>query len=117
MAALAIKDKEEIEVPVDTPVFEPIEYWNAERPNEMLVARTPGPKPQNYDAAADLSIKFFAGFFLAKEPWEAELIDTYASDRAFRSDILPPSEPMRCDKCGWETRSSRAYQYHRAQES
>jgi hypothetical protein len=97
--------------------FAPVEYWNAVRPNEVLIARLPGPKDRDYDAAADPSVTFFAGYFRATEPWQVELIDTYANDRAFRADISPSQEPIRCDKCGWETRSSQAFRHHVAQES
>jgi hypothetical protein len=106
----------EPETVVET-AFEPVEYWNAVRPNEVLIARRPGPKDRDYDAAADPSVTFFAGYFRATEPWQVELIDTYAGDRAFRADISPSQEPIRCDKCGWETRSSQAFRHHVAQES
>lgn len=97
--------------------FTPVEYWNAKWPNEILIGRQPGPKHQDYDAAAEPTVQFFGGYFLATEPWQAELIDTYAKDRAFKADILPGEEDIRCDKCGWATRSSRAYRHHVAQES
>ena len=97
--------------------FAPVEYWNAVRPNEVLVARSSGPKGQGYDAAADPTVTFFAGYFLATEPWQVEMIETFAGDRAFRSDIGESAPPIRCDKCGWETRSSQAFRHHVAQES
>ena len=97
--------------------FEPVEYWNAVWPNEELIARTPGPMDKNHDPAADRRVNFLAGYFRATEPWQVELIETYARDRAFKADVFEPADPMRCEKCGWETRSSRSFMHHRAQES
>lgn len=94
--------------------FAPVEFWNAKFPNEMLIVRTPGPAEKGHDAAADPSITFLGGYFRATEPWQVQAIDTFASGRAFRADM---SGPIRCQKCGWETRSSKAFAYHVAQES
>lgn len=94
--------------------IKPVEYWNPKWPNEILVVRPAGRADLNHDGAADPIISFMGGYFRATEQWQIDAIDTFASDRAFRSDV---PEPIRCQKCGWETHSTRAFAYHAAQES
>ena len=101
----------------ETTTFVPVEYWNAVWPNEQLVKRDPGPMGKDYDPVYEKSVSFLAGYFRATEPWQVELIENNARDRAFKADLRDDEAPMRCAKCGWETRSSRAFMHHTAQES
>lgn len=109
----------EASAPVMAPPSKPdgVEFWNPYFINEELVLRTPGPKGLDYDPATEVTIKFMGGYFLATQDWQVEAIEKHIPDRAFRADILENAPDIVCEKCGWTTRSSRAFAAHRAQES
>lgn len=94
-----------------------IEFWNPIFPNEELVLRPKGPKGLDYDPVTEATVKFMGGYFLATEDWQADAIRTHLNGRAFEADIRDDAPDIICEKCGWTTRSSRAFQLHRAQES
>lgn len=94
-----------------------IEFWNPIFPNEELVLRPAGPKGQDYDPVTEATVKFMGGYFLATEDWQVSAIRTHLNGRAFEADIRDDAPDIICEKCGWTTRSSRAFQLHRAQES
>jgi hypothetical protein len=101
-------------VTVDEPEFQPVEYWNAVNPNQHIRVRQHGPLPVNHDPAADPEIKFLAGYYRATQPWEVEVIERTLPGIAHRADS--PSE-WTCQKCGWVTRSQKAFTHHIAQHS
>lgn len=89
--------------------FTPVEFWNAVFPNEHIVIREAGRLPEGHDGAADPRIKFLAGYYRATEPWQVEVIEKTCKDRAFRADS---PEDWRCEKCGWISKSQKAFAYH-----
>ena len=91
-----------------TQEFTPVEYWNPVFPNENIVLD--GEEP---DSASRRRVRFVAGYFRATKQWEAQAIEEFASDRAYKADT---SSEMICPKCGWITKSTAAYQRHIAEE-
>ncbi len=104
----AISDETPEDLPLE-PEFEPVEFWNADAPNQLIRVRAPGRLPPGYDAAYDPVIRFMGGYFKAREPWQVEVIENTPSVVAFRADS--PSD-WTCQQCGWVTRSQKAFQRH-----
>jgi hypothetical protein len=112
--SVIVDDEPALLVTVDEDPFEPVEYWNAVNPNQHLRVRKPGPLAPDHDPAADPEIRFLAGYYRATEPWEVAVIDRELAGVAHRADS--PSE-WTCQKCGWVTRSQKAFAHHIAQHS
>lgn len=89
--------------------FNPVEFWNPVYPNEVIYVHAAG-QPAEYAQ----EIKFLAGYFLASKPWQVDAIKDACGDRVFTADT---DSQMRCDKCGWATKSTAAYSYHIAQHA
>lgn len=89
--------------------FEPVEFYNATFPNQLLIGRS----AESDDRAKDPTVKFLAGYFRATEPWQVEMIERGCVDEsgipyAHRAD----SPEQTCPKCGWVCRSTKAFTYH-----
>lgn len=93
----------------ETPAFQPVEFWNAEFPNQKLIVREPGRRAPDHDPAFDPTIKFMGGYFRATEPWQVDVIERELAGVAYRADS--PNE-WTCHKCGWVTKSQKAFQHH-----
>lgn len=94
--------------------FEPVEFYNATYPNQKLVDRS----VDREDHAADPTVNFLAGYFLASQPWQVELIERACVDSsgipyAHKADGVE----QECPTCGWPSKSSRAFVHHIAQHS
>jgi hypothetical protein len=89
--------------------FEPVEFWNAVNPNQVLVERPQKPLGRDYDPAAERTVTFLAGYFRATEPWQVKMIERTLPGIAHRADS--PTE-WTCRKCGWVTRSQAAFAHH-----
>lgn len=87
--------------------FQPVEFWNAVFPNEDIVVRPAGKLES--DPAANPRIKFLGGYFRATEEWQVEAIEKAAAGRAHRADS---PEPWVCEKCGWQSKSQKAFSHH-----
>lgn len=80
----------------------PIWFYNARYPNEKFV----DPKDKNRDAPR--SFKFARGQFIAKEPWQVEILRR--KPHVFEADFDEDLDP--CEVCGYTTRSLRDQQAH-----
>lgn len=95
--------------------FEPVEFWNAVNPNQRIVVRDPeAARQKNYDPAGERQLRFLAGYFRATEPWQVEVIERELAGIAHRADS--PTEWI-CQKCGWGTKSQKAFSHHIAQHA
>lgn len=84
--------------------FKPIEFWNPVFPNEVLYVHSDG-----YPAEYAQEVRFVAGYFLASKPWQVKAIKEACGGRVYTADT---GSQMRCDKCGWATKSTAAFSYH-----
>jgi len=84
--------------------FKAVEFWNPVYPNEHIYVHESG-LPAEYAK----EIHFLAGYFRATKPWQVEAIKEACGGRVYTADT---SSQMRCDKCGWATRSTAAFAYH-----
>lgn len=99
--------------PIDTSEapddFKPIEFWNPVFPYETIYVHQGG-MPAEYAQ----EVKFLAGYYRATKPWEVEAIEEACGGRVYTADT---KNQIRCEKCGWATRSTAAYSYHIAQHA
>lgn len=91
-------------LPETPPGFKPIDFWNPVYPNEHIFVHMPG-----YPAEYAQDINFVAGFYRAKEKWQADAILEACAGRVYTADT---GSLIRCDKCGWGTKSTAAFAYH-----
>jgi hypothetical protein len=84
--------------------FQPIDFWNPVYPNEHIFVHIDG-----YAAEYAQDIHFAAGFFRANEKWQADAILDACAGRVYTADT---NSQLRCDKCGWMTKSTAAFSYH-----
>lgn len=84
--------------------FEPVEFWNPVYPNEHIYVHL-----QGHPAEYAQNIHFLAGYYRATKPWEVDAILEACPGRVYTADT---DSQIRCDKCGWATRSTAAMMYH-----
>lgn len=87
-----------------TPDFKPVEFWNPVYPNEVIYVHAAG-QPAEYAR----KIEFLAGYFKANTKFEYDAIVEACGGRVYTADT---DSQMRCDKCGWATKSTAAFGYH-----
>lgn len=89
----------------ETPTgFKPVEFWNPVYPFETIYVHVSG-QPAEYAQ----EVKFVAGYFRATKPWQVQAIKEACGGRVYTADT---GSQMRCDKCGWQTKSTAAFSYH-----
>lgn len=84
--------------------FEPVDFWNPVYPNEHIFVHMDG-----FSAEYAQDIHFVAGFYRANEEWQKKAILDACAGRVYTADTI---SLMRCDKCGWATKSTAAFAYH-----
>jgi hypothetical protein len=89
--------------------FTPVALWNLQYPGEIIVDRR-GFTPKDDPATAD-EYQFFYGKLTV---FSQDALDFVTAGRPYivREDIPETSDPLVCDKCGMQTRSSRFYRVH-----